>query len=75
MSKKVINQITATMSVGDAISNEVLAIKRILDNMGIENNIYAENIHPKLKKYVNNYREYKGNRDHILINHLVLEVL
>ena len=69
MSKKVINQITATMSVGDAISNEVLAIKRILDNMGIENNIYAENIHPKLKKYVNNYREYKGNRDHILINH------
>lgn len=69
MRKTVINQITATMSIGDAISNEILAIKKILDKMGVENKIYAENIHPKLKKYVNNYKDYKGNKDHILINH------
>lgn len=69
MNKKVINQITATMSIGDAISNEVLAIKKILDDMGIENKIYAENIDPRLKKYVNKYSDYKGNKNHVLINH------
>lgn len=69
MSKKVIHQITATMSVGDAISNEVLAIKKILDAMGIENKIYSENIDSRLSKVVNDYRDYKGNKDDILINH------
>ncbi len=69
MKRKIVNQITATMSFGDAISNEVLAIKQLLDDMGIENRIFAENIDPKLSKYVNKYTEYKGHKDEVLINH------
>lgn len=69
MKKKIVNQITATMSFGDAISNEVLAIKKMLDDMGIENRIFAENIDPKLSKYVNKYTDYKGHKDELLINH------
>ncbi len=69
MSKITIHQITATVSFGDAISNEIFAIKRILDNMGIQNQIYAENIDPRVKKYVKKYNSYKGNKDDILINH------
>lgn len=69
MSKITIHQITATVSFGDAISNEILAIKKMLDNMGIHNEIYAENIDPRVKKYVKKYTSYKGNKDDIIINH------
>lgn len=57
------------MSFGDAISNEILAIKNILDNMGIHNEIYAENIDPRVKVKVKKYTDYKGNKDEIIINH------
>lgn len=69
MEKKVIHQITATMSMGDAISNEVLAIKRVLDELEIKNEIYAENIDPRLKKIVKKYTDYKENKNEIIINH------
>ncbi len=64
-----IHQITATVSVGDAISNEILAIKKILDDMGIHNEIYAENIDPRLKVRIRKYTDYKGNKNDIIINH------
>ena len=69
LDKITIHQITATVSFGDAISNEILAIKKMLDNMGIHNEIYAENIDPRVKKYVKKYTSYKGNKDDIIINH------
>lgn len=64
-----IHQITATISVGDAISNEILAIKKILDNMGVYNEIYAENIDPRIKVNIKKYSDYKGHKDEIIINH------
>lgn len=69
MSRKVIHQMTATMSMGDAISNEVLAIKKILDDLGIKNEIYAENIDSRLRKNVKRYKEYKENNNDIILNH------
>lgn len=69
MGNLAIHQITATMSVGDAISNEILAIKKILDSMDVCNEIYAENIDPRLKVKVKKYTDYKGNKDDIIINH------
>lgn len=69
MENVTIHQITATMSVGDAISNEIVAIKKILDDMGVYNEIYAENIDPRLKVKVKKYTDYKGNKDEIIINH------
>lgn len=69
MGNVTIHQITATISFGDAISNEILAIKKILDDMGICNEIYAENIDPRLKVKVKKYTDYKGKKNDIIINH------
>lgn len=64
-----IHQITATMSMGDAISNEVLAMQQILKDMGYNSEIYAENIDSRLKGKIKNYREYREEREDILIHH------
>lgn len=46
-----INQILPTLSYGDAVSNSAVNIMKILRDMGIESNIYAQNIHPKMERY------------------------
>lgn len=47
--KRVFNQFVHTLSYGDAISSEVLALKRAFNEMGHSSEIYALNVHPKLK--------------------------
>lgn len=42
-------QLVHTLAYGDAISGEVLALKRCFDDLHIPNEIYAINIHPKLR--------------------------
>lgn len=44
-----IHQLLHTLSYGDAISGEVLALKRVLEGAGLESQIFAFNIHQKLK--------------------------
>lgn len=59
-----------TISYGDAVSNEVVAIKNVLTEMGFNSNIYAQNIHPKMLKYVLSIDKYKrGSDKNILIYH------
>ena len=41
-------QLLPTMSFGDAVSNDTLAIRRMIREMGIETEIYAENIDYRL---------------------------
>ena len=43
-------QLLPTMSFGDAVSNDTLAIRRMIREMGIETEIYAENIDNRLPK-------------------------
>ena len=43
-------QLLPTMSFGDAVSNDTLAIRRMIREMGIETEIYAENIDDRLPK-------------------------
>ena len=47
----VVNQLLPTLSYGDAVSKSALEIAKVLSDLGIENAIYAENIHPKMKNY------------------------
>jgi len=66
-----IHQILPDISYGDAISNNVLEIKKILKSWGYESEIYAQRIHPKLAYTAKNYTEYEKNSSHenILIFH------
>lgn len=65
-----INQILPTISYGDAISNHVLEIKKILISWGYESEIYAQHIHPKLKGDVEVFTEYQNSScDNILLFH------
>ncbi len=43
-------QMLSTISYGDAIGNHVMALRDAIAGMGYETAVYAENIHPKMKK-------------------------
>ena len=47
--KRAIHQLVHTLSYGDAISTEVLALQRALRSHGVESEIFALNEHPLLK--------------------------
>lgn len=49
-------QILPSMSFGDAVSNDALAMKEVISQMGYETRIYAEHIH---KKFLGQVRPYK----------------
>ena len=46
---KAVHQLVHTLSYGDAISTEVLALQRVLRTLGYESEIFAIHEHPKLK--------------------------
>jgi glycosyltransferase involved in cell wall biosynthesis len=48
-SPRAVHQLVHTLSYGDAISTEVLALQRCMQEAGIESSIYALHEHPKLK--------------------------
>ena len=43
-------QIVPSISYGDGVSNDCIAIKRALTERGYDTQIYAESISPKLKR-------------------------
>ena len=45
-----IYQIVTTLNFGDAIGNDVIAIKHVIEDMGLQTAVYAENIAPKVKE-------------------------
>lgn len=47
--KRAIHQLVHTLSYGDAISTEVLALQRVLRSLGYESEIFAIHEHPLLK--------------------------
>jgi len=46
-----INQLLPNLSYGDAVSNSALGISRALSKIGIKNAIYAQHIHPRMRRY------------------------
>lgn len=70
--KNAIHQMVHTLSYGDAISGEVIAIKRILEESGYESNIYSINTHPKYKGLTKDYKEIEDREDTKVILHYSL---
>jgi len=65
-----IHQFVSTISPRDAVGNIVVSIQKILHEAGYNSEIYAETIHPEMKKYAKSHTEYnKENFDDILIYH------
>jgi glycosyltransferase involved in cell wall biosynthesis len=55
---QVIHQFVHTLSYGDAISSEVLALRRAFKEMEIESEIYCINVHPRYKGQARDYRDF-----------------
>ncbi|MEX0596266.1 MAG: hypothetical protein WD512_07175, partial [Candidatus Paceibacterota bacterium] len=72
MSKNVIHQLVHTLSYGDAISGEVLAMQRALQQAGCDSIIYAINEHPKLKGLTVPYTQLDSNFTGQIILHYSL---
>jgi len=65
-----IHQFVSTISPRDAVGNIIVSIQKILHEAGYHSEIYAETIHPEMKKYAKSYSEYNNkNSDEILIYH------
>ncbi len=66
-----VHQLLTSLTYGDAISNEALAIKKFLEDEGIESKIFGYYNHPKVTKYFNHYTAYlaESKKDDILIFH------
>ena len=54
-----VHQLLAALSYGDAISNEALAIQRHLRAAGLESDIFAEGIHPRMAPLARPLWEYE----------------
>lgn len=64
-------QVLTTISFGDAVGNDTLALKEILIKNGFETDIYAENIDRRLSKgSVKPVDELEVSREDIIIYHL-----
>ncbi len=72
MSQKSIHQLVHTLSYGDAISGEVLAMQRALTQAGCDSKIYAINEHPKLKGLTIPYQQLSSDYDGQIILHYSL---
>jgi L-malate glycosyltransferase len=53
-----VHQLLATLSHGDAIGNETLAIQRQLRGLGFESDIFCEGVHPRVAHLVRPLWEY-----------------
>jgi glycosyltransferase involved in cell wall biosynthesis len=53
-----IHQLLASVTVGDAISDEAFEIRRMLRGAGFESEIFCDRIHPKLMDEVYHFEDY-----------------
>jgi L-malate glycosyltransferase len=56
-----VHQLVHTLSYGDAISGEVLALQRCFRALGAESEIYALNVHPAYKKIARNAASFPAH--------------
>jgi glycosyltransferase involved in cell wall biosynthesis len=65
-----IDQVLPDISYGDAVSNHALALRDVFRSMGMESELYAQNIHPKLKDTVREYNEYPAGTRNAVVYHM-----
>lgn len=64
-----IHQFHSGSAYGDAITNGMCFIQEILHDFGFESNIYVEHIAPEYKDKLVHYKDYKTNKNNILLVH------
>jgi glycosyltransferase involved in cell wall biosynthesis len=64
-----LHQFVHTLSYGDAISSEALTIKRILNEQGIESEIYRVHVDPRFKSLTRYYQEFQPTADAAVLLH------
>ncbi len=71
MTKSPTHQVMATLSYGDAISNEALGIQRVLRAAGYDSRIYVETADSRVEHMTEDYRDLiaESHADNILIHH------
>lgn len=71
MSKPILHQVTIGATVGDAITDQAFLIRRWLREKGFISEIYAEHIHPALKKEVHPAIGYQPSRNEkrVILHH------
>jgi glycosyltransferase involved in cell wall biosynthesis len=69
---KAIHQLVHTLSYGDAISTEVLALQRVLHEQGLESEVFSIHEHPKLRGRARSYTTLRGDTDADIILHYSL---
>ena len=72
-----VHQVLATLSYGDAIGNEVLAIRAVLRDAGYASEIFVETADPRLEPLTHDYRDLvdASHPDNILIHHFSIASL
>ena len=72
--KPEVHQVLATLSYGDAIGNEVLAIQRVLCEAGFRSEIFVGTADARLEHLTRDYRDLPAfsRPDHVLIHHFSL---
>ena len=70
--QRAVHQLVHTLSYGDAISTEVLALQRVLRSLGIQSEIFAIGEHIRLRGRSRPYTEISPHEDADLILHYSL---
>ena len=53
-----VHQLATSLSYGDAISDEMLEIQKILREKGYKSEIFVKFFDPRMASYIKDYREY-----------------
>ena len=66
-----VHQLVASLSFGDAISNEALRIRQILQDRGYESEIFAESVHSAMRGKAHSLWDYErvSSPDNVVIFH------
>lgn len=67
-----IDQFVHTLSYGDAISGEALALKRYFASQGVKSRLFAINIDPKLRQHAEFYGQYSEENNSAVVLHYSL---
>ena len=58
---RTVHQLVHTLSYGDAISGEVLALQRCFREAGLKSEVYSINVHPKLEGKAKSYKDFPSD--------------
>jgi len=70
--RRAVHQLVHTLSYGDAISTEVLALQRALRELGVESKVFAIHEHPRLRGKSVPYAELQAEQEGDIILHYSL---